>query len=128
MNFKNLTSNTDIYTKCFHNKLPISYQASNWMKLFQSHLNDIFSKIKIRKKQIKPSKADKYITIRNKLNKKGRKGNTNIDKKIEKLDLQIANIISVEGRDCAYEFNKYFNKTSTTSLQEIWKLKKKKVA
>ena len=45
--FKNLTSNTDEFTKCFDNDLKIEEQSTKWRKVLDSYFYKSFKKIRI---------------------------------------------------------------------------------
>ena len=99
--FKELTTNTTAFTDCVQNVHKMSNGAQKWMSTVKSHCYRAFKKIRIRKRKIQPSAADKIITQRNKLVKQGRLNES------RHLDVKIAKIISEEGRNKAFMFRKF---------------------
>ena len=96
---------------------PVLKQAAIWMKTVKSYCKKAFKLVRIRTHNIKPSRADKLITHRNKLLKQGEKNTDN-------LDAQIAEIISKEGMEKALMFQKYTDSNTSETVYKIWKLKK----
>ena len=68
--FKNITSNTKDFSKCFENNEPLLKQIENWRDVLKSKCQTAFKKIRIRKKKrancINPVLA-KLINLRNKI-------------------------------------------------------------
>ena len=116
--FKDMTSNTEVFTKCFNNVHNVSKSAQEWIGNVKSHCKKSFKKIRIRSRTIKPSGADKMITERNKLVKQGRLEES------RKLEVKITDIIAEEGRTKAFMFKKYMNTDGSACLSEMWKVKK----
>ena len=68
--FKEITTKTDEFTKCFEDDLPLIKQVENWRHLLKSHCYKAFKKIRINKKKpLKPPKPEikHLIDVRNKL-------------------------------------------------------------
>ena len=116
--FKEVTSNTDVFTKCFSDVQNVTNEAEKWMDTLKSHCKKAFKKIRIRTKNIRSSAADKIISERNKLVRHGRIKESRI------LDGKIAKIISEEGRSKAIMFNKFTDNNMSACLSEMWKMKK----
>ena len=115
--FKDITTKTRAFTQCFSTKLPVLEQADMWLKLVKAHCRRAFKLIRIRPKKIKPSAADKLISERNRINRKGV-----VD--TFALDAQIATIISKEEMKKALMFKKFIDINQPGAVTEIWKLKK----
>ena len=49
--FRKQTSDTDEFSKCFENNLPLMEQIKNWRNVLKSHCDQAFKKIRIRKKK-----------------------------------------------------------------------------
>ena len=59
--FNEITSESEVFTDCLENMLPVSQQANNWLKTLKAHCQKAFKTIRIRSKGIIPSKADRII-------------------------------------------------------------------
>ena len=116
--FKENTSDTEAFTNTVNKVCNLSEDADKWLRVVKSHCSKAFKKIRIRTRHIKPSTADSIISKRNKL--------VSLGKIIESrnLDVEIARIISEEGRHKANMFRKYIDNDSSKCLSEMWKLKK----
>ena len=55
--FKKLTTETDVFTECFNNNIPLLEQIENWTMLLNKFCSKSFKKIRIRRKNLKPIKA-----------------------------------------------------------------------
>ena len=115
--FKEITTETQAFTKCFQNRRPVLEQADIWFKTVTSHCQRAFKLIRIRTKKIKLSAADALISQRNKLVKNGVNDTSD-------LDAKIAIIISKEEMKKAVMFKKYIDTNQSGAVSEIWKLKK----
>ena len=71
MKFKQLTTETQEFTRCFENSLPVSKQVDLWQEVLETYFKKSFKKIRIKKRNIKPLKAPlkSLINERNKLSK-----------------------------------------------------------
>ena len=119
--FKDSTTNTKDFTRCFMSDEPVDAQAEKWIKVLFAHCAKSFPKIRIKIHNIKPSSASKLINERNKVIKiEGSES-----EKIKKLDQDISEILAEEGRSKAYMFRKYCDKGNTLKVSEMLKLKKK---
>ena len=67
--FKNLTSNSNIFSKCFESIHPLQVQCDIWKHTLMTYCQQAFPKIRVRRK-IKPSAADSFVKERNLLKKK----------------------------------------------------------
>ena len=59
--FKEVTTNTLEFTKCFESLQPLQEQCDIWKQLLESYCKKTFPKIRIKSKQVRPSAADKII-------------------------------------------------------------------
>ena len=124
--FKLNTSNTSEFTECFASDSPVVDASSKWLNIFERHRDRAFKKIRLRKRKIKPSDADKLITYRNKLVKQSKRViSVNISDRIEKINSLISKIISAESRSNAFAFKKFCYQNSAVSVSKMWDLKKK---
>ena len=119
--FKDSTTNTTDFSRCFMSNEPVDVQAEKWIKVLFTHCAKSFPKIRIKPHNIKPSAASKLINQRNNLVKK--EGSES--KNVQKLDITISEILAEEGRSKAYMFKKFCDKENTVKVGEMWKLKKK---
>ena len=118
MIFKKITSDTEVFTKTVNKVCTMSDNADKWLRVVKSHCSKAFKKIRIRTRNIKPSTADAIISKRNKLVRQGKI----IESRI--LYVEIAIMLSEEGRHKANMFTKYIDNDSSKCLSEMWKLKK----
>ena len=80
------------------------------LHFIKAHVLKAFKNIRIRKQQIKTSKADALLSTRTKLKKvEEKKPSIAIKEAIESLNVKIADILSEEGRNCSSTFKKYCN-------------------
>ena len=116
--FKEISSNTEAFTKTLNKVCTLSNDADRWLKVVKSHCSKAFKKIRIRSRNIKPSLVDIFISERIKLVNQGHLIEA------RDLDVKIARMISEEGRHKADMFKKYIDNDSSSCLSEMWKLKK----
>ena len=119
LRFKENTSKTEIFTKCFESMQPVQLQSEEWLKNVKAYCKSSFKNIRIRPRKIKPSAADRLIGQRNNLLKQGKVEESKV------LNVKIAQIISEEGRSKALMFRKYCDQNGSGVMSEMWKLKKK---
>ena len=124
--FKKLTSETDVFSNCFLNKSPLSLQVKMWRSTLESYCQKSFRKIRIRKKFVKPLKQhiSKLIDERNVLTLQP--DNPEIQAKIYKLSIEIADEEAKENRDKIMQnFKNISEDPEKVNLQQMWKLSKK---
>ena len=118
--FKTSTTSTNEFSNCFMNNKPVHIQVQDWLSILMIHCKNAFPKIRIRSKNIKPSKANSLIDKRNKL------AITNDhSEEIKKITEDIAEILKEEQRSKAHIFKKYCDQGNTVNVAEMWKIKKK---
>ena len=102
--FKELTTHTEEFTKCFETLKPLQEQCETWKETLESYCKKTFPKIRIKPKGIKPSAADKLILEINKLKKKQDENQStpSDDAILLKHEQAIADILAREGRNKAY--------------------------
>ena len=124
--FKNLTSKSKEFTKCFDTVQTLPEQCDRWKKTLESYCKKSFPKIRIRPRVSQLSEATKLIDKRNILKKKKDDDKTSMleDKELIVLETQIANILADEGRQKAYKFKKFCAQNGSVSVKEMWELKK----
>ena len=120
LKFKESTSDTAQFTECFECMQPLLEQSNQWLSNVKAHVNKSFKKIRIRPWKIRPSKADRLIAQKYRLQKQGKIYQS------ELLDAQIAITITEEGRLKGNMFRKYTDRNGSGVLSEMWKLKKNK--
>ena len=86
--FKELTENKSDFINCFLNKKSFEEQIEQWKQLLWKCINQSFKKYRVRKRNIRITKAAQRINVRNMKKCKGE--NT------ESIDREIGNIISEE--------------------------------
>ena len=102
--FKASTDQTNDFTNCLRSNKDIDEKAELWKHLLNEHCRKSFKKIRIKKKSLKRSKADKLISEINKML------NTNKDPDsaiLKELNQNISDIISVEEREKFLQFKPY---------------------
>ena len=118
MKFKEITSQTNVFTKCFETLQPVLEQSNTWLSHVSTHCKKAFKNIRIRPRKIKPSAADRLIGQRNRLLKEKKTDEA------KELDNKIAKAIAEEGRKKSNMFQKYCDKNESGVLSEMWKMKK----
>ena len=118
LKFKENTSYTNAFTKCFENMQPVLEQSEEWLKHVNTYCKQSFKNIRIRAKKIKPSAADRMIGQGKRLLKQGEIEESKI------LYAEIAKTISEEGRAKAHMFKKLCDRNQSGVMSEMWNLKK----
>ena len=98
--FKETTTNTEEFTNCFTNVHKVSKESEEWLKTLKSHSKRAFKTIRIGTRTIKPSAADRLITLINKLVKADKV------EELVTLNIKIAKLIFEESRQKAFMFKK----------------------
>ena len=147
--FKIQTSNTDDFTECFKNDLPILEQIESWRKVLKSYCSRTFKKIRVTgRKKTKPMNKEmiELINQRNMLLKR-RKVNCKKcgkeeknktfkinctdnhevnENEIELIEKTISNIEAKENRELVFKHFKNFNENpEAINMGQVWKLMKK---
>ena len=124
INFKNLTTKTDEFTKCFMNEKPFKEQMKEWEQLLNKFCSKSFKKIRIRKKNEKPiNKSIKRLIVeRNILTRK----NPENEKRLKEICSEIS---SLEAEEIYHKIVKQFTRLSDDpeqiNVQQMWKLSNK---
>ena len=124
LKFMKLTSETKEFSKCFADETPLLQQVEKWREKLENVCKKSFSKIRIRKKSIKPLKEtiSKLIDERNKLSKNE---GENVEK-ISELNHIIADEEAKENREMIMaNFKNLSENPENINLQQMWKLCKK---
>ena len=90
---KEITSTTKDFSNCFKSNLSLKTQINQWKHVLDKHCRISFPVIRIRKKFLKPSPADKLIDKRNLLL---RNNPDIILEEVKELNVKIASIIALE--------------------------------
>ena len=53
-NFRKSTRETEEFTECFKDDTPLPLQVERWRTVLNSHCNQSFKKLRIRKKKLEP--------------------------------------------------------------------------
>ena len=123
--FTKSTSETNEFTDCFNNVLPLLEQCEKWYKTLQSYCSKSYPIIRIKKNNSKTSYADKLIEKRSHLKKKIDEGKSSDRDELNRIEEQIAEIIEEEETNKAKLFKEYCNESSSINIVEMWKLKQK---
>ena len=122
--FKQITSESDKFTKCFETNAPFQIQIENWREVLRSTCKESFPKIRIKKrKNVKiNAKLSKLIKQRNILSANF----LNENEEIKKLEEKISNIETEENRNQIVHNFKYFSENpEKIEISKMWKLLKK---
>ena len=123
--FTELTTKTTVFTDCMMMNEPILSKCDKWRSIFESFCKKAFGKIRIKKEDIKPSKADNLINKRNKLKKQIEDNeNDDIKNELKEVEEEIADILLKENVSKAQKFQKFCDKNSSLPMQQVWKLKR----
>ena len=122
--FRKQTSETKDFSDCFNDELPLMKQIDDWKKLLNSHLNNAFTKVRIKgngKGKPVSTKISKLIDERNKLI-----GNNATEIEVENLNDAISNIEAETNRnDIVNQFKSFGSDPENVNLSQVWKLLKK---
>ena len=122
--FKNITTKTTDFSRCFENDLPFKKQIERWRKTLKSYCHSAFKKIRIiDKKQGKPinKQLAKLIDKRNKMKK-----DVHSNLAIKEIEEDISILEAEMNRDFIIKtFKKFSNNPENVNLAEMWKVLKK---
>ena len=123
--FRDLTTNTREFSKCFENDLPFENQASNFRKVLNKFFYRSFKKIRITNK---PKRNKTYIgdlmKERTKL-KKNQFLNVDDEDKLVNIECMISEACEDENRKKVFDnFKEVNGNNGNLSHQGVWKLKK----
>ena len=94
--FKDLTTKTTEFSKCFENDLNFEEQANNWKKVLKSHFYKAFKKVRVsNKNRIPKSEIQELMEKRKTLRKRN---SEDTDDTIDEIDHKIAEICQEENR------------------------------
>ena len=121
-NFRKSTSETEDFTNCFLDDGPLEVQIENWRRVLNSHCKEVFKKIRIRKKKIKPIKS----SIANLINERNRIiANPENKDKIDSINNEISEKEAEENRNIiVHNFKQFSDNSETINMQQMWKLLK----
>ena len=123
--FRNLTSCTNSFSKCFESMQSLQVQCETWKHTLMSYCKKAFPKIRVRRKT-KPSAADTLVKERNLLKKKqdDKKSNNIEDLKLIELEEKIADILAEEEMSKINQLKKFSAIYGSICVSEMWKTKK----
>ena len=125
MRFKNFTSRTVEFTKCFENKKPLLEQIKDWQQVLKSYCQKSFKKIRIRNIRMKPLK-EPMNTMINERNKLMKQHSVESDLKLTEINEKIFELEAEENRNKIIKnFKTYSENPETINLQQIWKTLKR---
>ena len=123
--FKEITTKTDEFSKCFENNAPLSEQIVNWQKLLKSACSKAFKKIRIKKQNVFPIKDE----ISNLINQRNSLVNSSIDAdkiKLEELNEKISCLEADENRKKLIDnFQQFSDNPEKVNVLKMWNLLKK---
>ena len=122
--FKNLTTETTEFTKCFENDLNFEEQAANWKKVLNDYFHKAFKKVRIKHNyKTKKTKIKELMEKRNILRKKT---SSVSDDAIEEIEDEIATIVQEENKRKVMEnFSDIDGSDEFLSQHGLWKVKRK---
>ena len=122
--FKNITTNTTEFSRCFENNLSFEKQVNRWRKTLRSYCQNAFKKIRIiDKKEMKPINKNlaKLINKRNEMKK-----NVHSKRVLQDIEEDISKQEAEMNRDFIINtFKKFGNNPENVNLVEMWKILKK---
>ena len=120
--FKIQTTETNEFSSCFSNNLPVLKQIQNWQYIFKSHCKKSFKKIRLtKKKPVKrlPAELAKLIDKKNRLTKID---NDESREEVIKLDEEILTAEAETNRNGIMKhFNKFAENPENINLGQVWK-------
>ena len=124
--FQEMTSNTQEFSNCFQNDLPLQQQLNNWRKVLKSHVQASFKKIRINGKKCSNKINPKMSSLIDERNKLVKSSLSDIEKiQVEKLEKTIS---SMQAEDnyllIMKNFKRFSDNPENINLQEIWKILK----
>ena len=125
--FKTLTTQTEAFTSCFENpNTDILSQIMQWRKVLKHFCLKAFKKIRIKEKTLKPVDAKIVNLVEEKYKISKSTHHPNIQKRIEEIDREIADIEALENRNKILKnFKSYSDNPESVNLQNMWKQHKK---
>ena len=128
--FKETTTNTNVFTKCFQGNDNIKVQGKRWMKLLQGAIRRSFKKIRIRRNN-KKSEIHEKMKLRKDLLK--RIQNTNrtserfeLEDKVKDIEEEISNEYrQKQVQKIQEQLSTISNTNGSVSTSGVWKLRKK---
>ena len=120
--FKDLTTNTTVFSECFKNDLKFEEQASKWKKLLDEYFHKAFRKVRIsNKNKTKSSNIQELIQKRKNLKKQNVPEET-----IEEIEDKIAEFCQEANRNKVMEnFNEVDGADGNIAHHGIWNVKRK---
>ena len=120
--FKTLTSETEDFSNCFENNLPVLKQIENWRNIFEMHCKKAFKKVRITNKKYQkpfPAEITKIINLRNDLVKIDDIKNAD---DIEALNQEISDKEAEINRNKIFKlFESYSEDPANINTPEMWK-------
>ena len=122
--FKLLTSETNEFSNCFQNELPVLKQFEDWKNTLNRYIRKAFKKVRIKKRSKNldvPSKIQSYMNLRNQLFRSQIKTEDQ-QSDIEKVDLAISNLeAKFNYEKIIKHFKMFSDDPERVNLQQIWK-------
>ena len=118
--FKDLTTSTEDFSKCFTDENDLQLQIKNWQKVLETYCYKAFKKIRIKKKKLQPLKNDisNLINKRNQLEKDNEKRDI-----VDKIEEEVAEKEAEENRKVIVEnFKHLADNPENINLLQMWKL------
>ena len=120
--FRLLTSETNEFSSCFQNELPVLKQFEDWKNTLNRYIRKAFKKVRIKKRSKildVNSKLQFYMNLRNQLTRSNTKSQ---QANIEKVDLAISNLeAKMNYEKIKKNFKSFSEDPERVNLQEIWK-------
>ena len=114
--FRFITENTDAFSQCFQNELPLQKQIKNWKSILSKVIGKAFKKIRIRNRpkiQNIPPKLQNLISLRNKTEDKQNRN---------ELEKAISDIEAKLNRDkIVKNFRAFSDDPEKINRQQMWK-------
>ena len=125
--FKEITSNTNKFSACFENMLPLQEQIKLWQDTLKSDCKIAFKKIRIKKNNVIPVKKE----ISELINKRNTLINHTVNSpqvkdEIDQINNDIASMEAEQNRNKIIKnFSKFSEDPENIHMSEMWKMLKK---
>ena len=121
--FKQISSETSLFSNCFKNNKPLVEQILNWQKELSSTCSKAFKKIRIKRKNVVPLKGEmsKLINQRNIFANSSDK--VEKDRKLQELNNEISYLEAEENRNKLMDnFKQISDNRENINVSKMWKL------
>ena len=121
--FKQISSETSLFSNCFKNNKPLVVQFLNWQKELRSTCSKAFKKIRIKRKNVVPLKGEMSKLINQRNIFANSSDNVEKDRKLQELNNEISNLEAEENRNKLMDnFKQISDNLENINVSKMWKL------